>query len=177
MHMKKLASLFVFVGLTISVSAQDQPTNLKEAVDMAEANWLFGNWQREGSDGTPRLLSFKWAIKDAAISVHSTGGNRESHGVIGFDANNGKVVGKSFSKTGYSDSEWLLFADGKLIEKITMNGVQDGEPRQFTFARGVRSVDENTMEATFHQVSDTGEVGEAFERDGAKVTQTWKHKK
>ena len=74
--MKKIASLFVFVGLTISVSAQDQPTNLKEAVDMAEANWLFGNWQREGSDGTPRVLSFKLAIKDAAISVHSTGGNR-----------------------------------------------------------------------------------------------------
>ncbi len=176
MHMKKLASLFVFVGLTISVSAQDQPTNLKEAVDTAEANWLFGDWQREGSDGTPRLLSFKWAIKDAAISIHSTGGSRESHGVIGFNANNGKVVGKSFSKTGYSDSEWL-FADGKLIEKITMNGVQDGEPRQFTFARGVRSVDENTMETTYHQVSDTGEVGEAFERDGAKVTQTWKRKK
>ena len=63
------------------------------------------------------------------------------------------------------------------LEKITMNEVQDGEPRQFTFARGVRSVDENTMEATFHQVSDTGEVGEAFERDGAKVTQTWKRKK
>ena len=43
MQMKKLASLFVFVGLTISVSAQDQPTNLKEAVDMAESNWLFGD--------------------------------------------------------------------------------------------------------------------------------------
>ena len=176
MQMKKLASLFVFVGLTISVSAQDQPTNLKEAVDMAEANWLFGNWQREGSDGTPRLLSFKWAIKDAAISVHSTGGNRESHGVVGFDANNGKVVGKSFSKTGYSDSEWS-FADGKLFEKITMNGVRDGEPRQFTFARGVRRIDGNNMEVTFHQVSDTGEVGEAIQRDGVNMTQDWKRKK
>ena len=174
--MKKLASLFVFIGLTLNVSAQDQPENLKEAVDMAKANWLFGDWQGEGSDGTPRLLSYKWAIKDAAISVHSTGGNRESHGVIGFDANNGKVVGKSFSKRGYGDSEWS-FADGKLIEKITLNGMQNGEPRQFSFARSVRSVDENTMETTYHQVSDTGEVGEAFERDGAKVTQTWKRKK
>ena len=81
MQIKKIASLFVFVGLTFSVSAQDQPTNLKEAVDMAESNWLFGDWQREGSDGTPRLLSFKWALKDAAISIHSTGGNIESHGV------------------------------------------------------------------------------------------------
>ena len=100
----------------------------------------------------------------------------ESHGVIGFDAKIGKVVGKSFGKTGYSDTEWS-FVDGKLIEKITLNGVQNGEPRQFSFARSVRSVDENTMETTYHQVSDTGEVGEAFERDGAKVTQTWKRKK
>ncbi len=176
MQMKKLASLLVFVGLTISVSAQDQPTNLKEAVDTAEANWLFGDWQREGSDGNPRLLSFKWALKDAAISIHSTGGNMESHGVIGFDAKIGKVVGKSFSKTGYSDTEWS-FVDGKLIEKITLNGVQNGEPRQFSFARAVRRIDGNNMEVTFHQVSDTGEVGEAIQRDGVNMTQDWKRKK
>jgi len=174
--MKKLSLLFLFVGLTISVSAQDQPLNLKEAVDMGEADWLFGDWQREGSDGNQRLLSFKWAIKDAAISIHSTGGNMESHGVIGFDQKNGKVVGKSFGKRGYSDSEWS-FADGKLIEKITLNGMQNGESRQFNFARSVRRVDENTMETAFHQVDETGEVGEVWEQNGTKMIQTWKRKK
>ena len=147
-----MGSLFVFVGLTISAGAKDQPTNHKESVAMVEANRLFEDWQREGADGTPRLLSFKWAIKDAAISIHSTGGNIESDGVIGFDAKNGKVVSKAFGKTRYSDTEWS-FADGKLIEKIRLNGMQNGEPRQFSFARSVRSVDESTMETTFHRVS------------------------
>jgi hypothetical protein len=176
MHMKKLASLIVFVGLTFSISAQDQPTNLKEAVEMATASWLFGDWEREGSDGSTRNLSFKWAVKDAAISIHSTGGRGESHGIVGFDHEAGKVVGKSFSNGGHADSEWL-FVDGKLIEKITMNGVQDGEPRQMTFARSIRRIDENNMEMAFHRVSDSGEVGQVVERNGTKLVQTWKRKK
>ena len=174
--MKKLASLIVFAGLTLSVSAQDQPANLKEAVEMATAGWLFGVWQREGSDGSSRNLSFKWAVKDAAISIHSTGGLGESHGIVGFDSNAGKVIGKSFSKRGHADSEWL-FEDGKLIEKITMNGVQDGEPRQMTFARSIRRIDENNMKMAFHRVSESGEVGEVFEQNGTKFVQTWKRKK
>ena len=95
--MKKIASFIVFVGLTFSISAQEQPTNLREAVDMATADWLFGDWQREGSDGSPRNLSFKWAVKDAAISIHSTGGQGESHSIVGFDQKVVKVIGKSFS--------------------------------------------------------------------------------
>ena len=106
--MKKIASFIVFVGLTFSISAQEQPTNLREAVDMATADWLFGDWQREGSDGSPRNLSFKWAVKDAAISIHSTGGLGESHGIVGFDSNAGKVIGKSFSNRGHADSESVV---------------------------------------------------------------------
>ena len=174
--MKKIASFIVFVGLTFSISAQEQPTNLREAVDMATADWLFGDWQREGSDGASRNLSFKWAVKDAAISIHSTGGQGESHSIVGFDHKVGKVVGKSFRKRGHADSEWS-FADGKLIEKITMNGVQDGEPRQMTFARSIRRIDENNMEMAIHRVSESGEVGQVVERNGTKLVQTWKRKK
>ena len=108
MHVKKLASLIVSVVLTFSVSAQDQPTNLKEAVEMAMADWLFGNWQREGSDGSSRNLSFKWAVKDAAISIHSTGRRGGSHGIVGFDQKAGKVIGKSFSNRGHADSESVV---------------------------------------------------------------------
>jgi len=55
-----------------------------------------------------------------------------------------------------------------------MNGVQDGEPRQMTFARSIRRIDENNMEMAFHRVSESGEV---FEQNGTKFVQTWKRKK
>ena len=72
--MKKLASLFVFIGLTLNVSAQDQPANLKEAVDMAKANWLFGDWQGEGSDGTPRLFRTNGPLKTPRYRFIPLGG-------------------------------------------------------------------------------------------------------
>ena len=173
MYMKKLASLLILVGLAMNVSGQDQPKSLKEAMDMAGARWMIGDWEREGSDGTPRQLSLKWALQDeSAISIHASGGRMQYHGVIGLNPASGKVVGKSFGVGSVIDAEWdLKSADGKIVEKITISGMQDGEPLQMTFARSYRKVDDKTAETTFHRVSDTGEIGEAL------MTQTLKRKK
>ena len=43
--MKKLTLLIIFVGLAIGVSAQEEPKNLKEAMDVAKAHWLIGDWE------------------------------------------------------------------------------------------------------------------------------------
>ena len=160
--MKKLISLIIFVGLAINVSGQDQPTNSEEA--MAKVSWLIGEWERTGSNGNTQQVSYKWAIENVAMSI-TTGGRMQNSGVLGFDRTKSKLVGKSYSRRGHIDTEWS-FADGKIIEKLTINVTMQGEDREFNLARSYRSVDKNTMEMTMHRLNDDGELGEAIERFG-----------
>ena len=89
----------------------------------------------------------------------------QNSGVLGFDRTKRKLVGKSYSRRGHIDTEWS-FADGKIIEKLTINVTMQGEDREFNLARSYRSVDKNTMEMTMHRLNDDGELGEAIERFG-----------
>jgi hypothetical protein len=152
--MKKLISLIIFVGLAINVSGQEEPKNLKEAMDAAQARWLIGNWESENADGQKSQKQYKWGIEDSVILVHSKTTN-EYHGVIGFDGgrNNvvadtkttneyhgvigfdgGKVVGKYFGNNVVADTEWSGGDNGKLIEIVKMRGVNnDGEPTEFSY--------------------------------------------
>ena len=177
--MKKLTSLLIFVGLAISVSGQEEPKNLKEAMDGVKVHWLIGDWERKSSDGTTTVqVSFKWAVKDGVVSVQvSRDGEIFNQGIIGFDSISGKVVGKSMSRRGVSDSEWGVI-EGKLFEVVKGKWKNpEGEITPFSFARSHRKVDENTMEAATHRVNDAGEVGEVAERDGVKRISKWNRKK
>ena len=122
--MKQLISLILFFGLAINVSGQDQPTNREEA--MAKVSWLIGDWERTGSNGNTQQVSYEWAIENVAMSITTDGGSNAASrimqfsGVLGFDIKSGKLVGKSFIRRGHIDTEWS-FADGKLIEKSTIN--------------------------------------------------------
>ena len=176
--MKKLTSLLIFVGLAISASAQEEPKNLKEAMDAAKAHWIIGDWESENGDGQKSQKQYKWGIKDSVILVHSKTTN-EYHGVIGFDG--GKVVGKYFGNNVVADTEWPGGGNGKLIEIVKMRGVNnDGEPGEFSYGRVINQVDENTFEMLIHQLSPTGELGEVMKNQdtGAPFkVQTWKRKK
>ena len=171
--MKKITSLLMFVGLAFNVSGQNQTTNGEEA--MAKVSWLIGEWEGTGSNGNTQQVSYKWAIENVAMSI-TTGGRMQNSGVLGFDRIKGKLIGKSYSRRGHIDTEWS-FADGKLIEKSTINAKYQGEVRQFKFARSYRSVDKNTLERTMHSLNDAGEVGEVVERNGAKMISKWNRKK
>ena len=177
--MKKLTSLLIFVGLAINVSGQEEPKNLKEAMDVAKAHWLIGDWERTRSNGTKQQVSYRWAVKDGVISFQvSQGGETTIQGVIGFDSISGKVVGKTMSKLHASDNEWTV-VDGKLIT-ISKGAWRNeaGEINRFSIARSRRKVDENTMETTVHELTVTGEVGEvALRSDGAKRISKWNRKK
>ena len=80
--MKKLTSLLIFVGLAFNVSGQEEPKNLKEAMDFSKARWLIGAWETENADGENSQKQYKWGIEDSVILVHSKT-IREYHGVIG----------------------------------------------------------------------------------------------
>ena len=175
--MKKLTSLIVFAGLALNVNGQEEPKNLKEAMDAAKAHWLIGSWESENADGQKSQKQYKWGIKDSVILVHSKTTN-EYHGVIGFDG--GKVVGKYFGNNVAADTEWSGDGNGKLIEIVKMRGVNnDGEPGEFSYGRVINQVDNDTIKMSFHQVSDTGELGEAWknENTGAPMISTYKRKK
>ena len=177
--MKKLTSLLIFVGLAFNVSGQEEPKNLKEAMDGVKVHWLIGDWERKSSDGTTVQVSFKWAVKDGVVSVQvSRDGETTRQGVIGFDPASGKVVGKTMSKLGASDNEWTV-VDGKLttISKGAWRN-EAGEINRFSTARSRRKVDENTMETIVHEINDAGEVGEvALRSDGVKRISKWNRKK
>jgi hypothetical protein len=149
---------------------------------MAKVSWLIGDWERTGSNGNTQQVSYEWATENVAISITTDGGSTAASrimqlsGVLGFDIKSGKLVGKSFIRRGHIDTEWS-FADGKLIEKSTINVTFQGEVREFKFARSYRSVDKNTLERTMHSLNDAGEVGEVVERNGAKMISKWNRKK
>ena len=175
--MKKLTLLIIFVGLAIGVSAQEEPKNLKEAMDVAKAHWLIGDWEIKNANGEIAQKKYKWGIENSVILVHSKT-NNEYHGVVGFDA--GKVVGKYFGNNVVADTEWSGDGNGKLVEIVKMRGVNNnGEAMEFNYGRVINQVDESTFEMSIHQVSDTGELGEVMKNQdtGAPVIGTWKRKK
>ena len=127
--MKKLTLLIIFVGLAIGVSAQEEPKNLKEAMDVAKAHWLIGDWEIKNANGEIAQKKYKWGIENSVILVHSKT-NNEYHGVVGFDA--GKVVGKYFGNNvvaqvnGWPWDKWELIsvhAIPKGIDKLPMGPV------------------------------------------------------
>ena len=61
----------MFVGLAINVSGQEEPKNLKEAMDISKARWLIGDWETENADGENSQKQYKWGIEDSVILVHS----------------------------------------------------------------------------------------------------------
>ena len=176
--MKKLTLLIIFVGLAIGVSAQEEPKNLKEAMDVAKAHWLIGDWEIKNANGEIAQKKYKWGIENSVILVHSKT-NNEYHGVVGFDA--GKVVGKYFGNNVVADTEWSGDGNGKLVEIVKMRGVNDnGESMEFNYGRVINQVDENTFKMSIHQLSDTGELGEVMKNQDTGVplrVQTWKRKK
>jgi hypothetical protein len=175
--MKKLTLLIIFVGLAIGVSAQEEPKNLKEAMDVAKAHWLIGDWEIKNANGEIAQKKYKWGIENSVILVHSKT-NNEYHGVVGFDA--GKVVGKYFGNNVVADTEWSGDGNGKLVEIVKMRGVNNnGEAMEFNYGRVINQVDESTFEMSIHQITDTGELGEVMKNQdtGAPVIGTWKRKK
>ena len=175
--MKKLTLLIIFVGLAIGVSAQEEPKNLKEAMDVAKAHWLIGDWEIKNANGEIAQKKYKWGIENSVILVHSKT-NNEYHCVVGFDA--GKVVGKYFGNNVVADTEWSGEGNGKLVEIVKMRGVNNnGEAMEFNYGRVINQVDESTFEMSIHQITDTGELGEVMKNQdtGAPVIGTWKRKK
>jgi len=175
--MKKLTSLIIFVGLAINVSGQEVPNSLKDAMDAAKNHWMMGDWERKRSNGTTEILSFKWAVKDGVVSVQTKrDGEIVNEGLIGLDPESNKVVGKMMGRRGSANSEWLII-EGKLFEKVKGSWKnEDGLIQSFSFGRHYREIDKDTMEASMHRLSDDGEVGEVFERNGNKMVQKFNRK-
>ena len=167
----------MFVGLAFNVSGQEEPKNLKEAMDAAKNHWMMGDWERKRSNGTTEILSFKWAVKDGVVSVQTKrDGEIFNQGLIGLDSESNEVVGKMMGRRGSANSEWLII-EGKLFEKVKGSWKnEDGLIQSFSFGRHYREIDKDTMEASMHRLSDDGEVGEVFERNGNKMIQKFNRK-
>lgn len=74
-------------------------------MDTAKAHWLIENWERTGSNGNPQQMSFKWELKDAAISIHMPSRFMKSYGVVGLTRKAVKLLASLFGRRGYSDTE------------------------------------------------------------------------
>ena len=176
--MKNIALLFIFAGLIFSVNSQEEPKNLKDAMDASKARWLIGEWEKKNAEGENSHKQYKWGIQDSVILVHSKT-NREYHGVVGFES--GKVIGKYFGNNVVANTEWSGDGNGKLIEIVKMRGLNNnGELMEFNYGRVINPVDGDTFKMLIYQISETGELGEVMKNpntgESIKV-QTWKRKK
>ena len=177
--MKKLTSLIIFVGLAINVSGQEAPNSLKEAMDAAKSHWMMGDWERKRSNGGTEILTYKWAVKDNVVSVQTKrDGEINSQGLIGFDLESNKVVGKMMGKRGGGSSEWLIIED-KLFEKIEGSmKLANGQIQSFSVYRHHRQIDKDTMEASMRKINDDGSAGEVIVApNGSKMIQKFVRKK
>ena len=74
-------------------------------MDTSKAHWLIENWERTGSNGNPQQMSFKWKLKEAAISIHMPSGFMKSYGVVGLTQKAVKLLASPFGRRGNSDTE------------------------------------------------------------------------
>ena len=107
--MKKLTSLLIFVGLTISVSGQEQRKNLKEVL---QADWLVGTWETKNDDGQASSHIFGWKIQDVLmVKEYTVNGELQSYATISLDNVNDKVLVHSYSNRRNSIGEMKTEGD------------------------------------------------------------------
>ena len=112
--MKKLISLFIFAGLTISVSGQEEPKNLKEAF---KADWLIGTWERENGNDQIVSHTFGWQIQDVLMfKEYKADGVPQAFAIISLDTDDDKVKIQSYNVRGTSTGEMKAEGD-KVIRK------------------------------------------------------------
>ena len=113
--MRKLTSLLVFVGLTISVSGQEEPENLKQVF---KADWLVGTWETKNDEGQVSSHTFSWKIEDILmVKEYMVNDELQSFAVISLDVNEDKVISHSYGNRRTSIGEMKVNGD-KLIRTV-----------------------------------------------------------
>ena len=107
--MRKLTSLLVFVGLTISVSGQEEPKNLKEVL---QADWFVGSWETKNTDGQVSSHTFSWKIEDVLmVKEYTVNGELQSFAIISLDIDEDKVISHSYGNRRTSIGEIKINGD------------------------------------------------------------------
>ncbi len=88
------ALVIMTVLLTLGGVAAAQET-LKDLVEQEGTGWMLGQWKATTDDGQSIVLGYTWAVNGHAIISDFKMGERSSHGMIYFDANEEQV--KQFS--------------------------------------------------------------------------------
>ena len=113
--MRKLTSLLVFVGLTISVSGQEEHENLKQVF---KADWLVGTWETKNDEGQVSSHTLSWKIEDILmVKEYMVNDELQSFAVISLDVNEDKVISHSYGNRRTSIGEMKVNGD-KLIRTV-----------------------------------------------------------
>ena len=107
--MRKLTSLLVFVGLTISVSGQEEPENLKQVF---KADWLVGTWETKNDEGQVSSHTFSWKIEDVLmVKEYTVNGELQSFAIVSLDVDEDKVISHSYGNRRTSIGEIKINGD------------------------------------------------------------------
>ena len=107
--MRKLTSLLVFVGLTISVSSQEEPENLKQVF---KADWLVGTWETKNDEGQVSSHTFSWKIEDVLmVKEYTVNGELQSFAIVSLDVDEDKVISHSYGNRRTSIGEIKINGD------------------------------------------------------------------
>jgi hypothetical protein len=118
--MKKIALLNLFVGLTISVGAQNVTDNLKNVL---KADWLVGTWETKNNNGQLMSHVFQWKIQDEImVKEYRNNDTLQSFAVISLDSQ--KNIANVHSYSGRRVSVGEIKSDGM---KVIRTGIRAGE--------------------------------------------------
>jgi hypothetical protein len=140
--------------LATSLRAQD---NLRTQLHGLNAEWLVGKWTGTNSWGALIELEYKWALDGNVLEIDLEMGPGAYKGLIFRRPTDGKVV-----ETGVDDgggmTEAVWEADTGMLTCRRTATRPGGERR--TIAVVNERVDDTTVQATVHSLSENGERGE-----------------
>jgi hypothetical protein len=106
--------------LTLGGVAAAQET-LKDIVEQEGVGWIVGEWKTTTDDGQDIVLGYKWAVNGHAIISDFKMGERSSHGMIYFDADEAQVKQFGIDSQGKATkSTWTSeYGKAKATTKMT----------------------------------------------------------
>ena len=116
--MKKLALIYIFIGLFSNVSGQEEPKNLKEIL---QADWIVGSWETKNADGQISSHTFSWKIEDVLMVKEFTmNGELQSFATISLDVDEDKIISHSYGNRRHSTGE-IKVNGNKFLRTVNWN--------------------------------------------------------
>jgi hypothetical protein len=158
--------LLVGVSILLPSAVLVAQPGVRAALEKEGVDWVVGNWKGANEAGQQISLVYEWTLNGSALEIDLTLEGAEYEGIIVREPLDGKLTELGAdNRGGVTRATWRV-DDGALVSERRNTSAEGQEYRMAVVSR---KVDDDTVIATVHRLTESGEVSDEV-RDTVKLT-------